>query len=59
MVYRRKYLRRTKRLAHPDGGFDPFNAPDADSVWWGFIEDAEDIDYATAPPTSAARKRTP
>ncbi len=52
----RQPIRHTKERAHPDNGTDPFNGPDADDIWWGFIEGADEFDWATCAPTGAARK---
>lgn len=45
-------IRKRRRNAHPDNGTDPFNAPDLDDIWWGFIEDDE-LDWAVGGATAA------
>lgn len=46
---RRKTRRLRKREA--DSGTDPLNVL-TDEVWWGFIEESEDFEWATANPTN-------
>lgn len=47
---RRLTVHHSRKKAHPDNGTDPFNGPDADDIWWGFIDTSEEFDWATAPP---------